>query len=401
MPRPAKGARLVLVKERFRDDSGEQRERKVWVIRDGSVFRRTGCGELDRGGAEKGLAAYLGQKFQPASRESHLARISIAEVLTAYGREHAPHTKGTSPSNAGYNIATLLPYWGRKTLADVRAATCREYIAQRSRTVKPGTIRRELVTLSAAIGHWHKEHGPLESVPVVTMPPNPPRKADWLTRGQAALLLAGALGFYREFWCDVGTRRQHQRWRRDPAAVCPHAARFILLGLYTGTRHAAILDVQWMPNTVGGWVDLDRGVMHRRGQGEGETNKRRPPVRLGSKILGHLRRWKRIDDAQRAAVAAGMPPAEQHRPVAAFRHVVAYEGFPIQKLRKPWYRAREFAWLEGDVTPHILRHTRATWMMQGGVDPWQAAGFLGMSLKMLEDVYGHHHPDWQKEAAEV
>ena len=26
----------------------------------------------------------------------------------------------------------------------------------------------------------------------------------------------------------------------------------------------------------------------------------------------------------------------------------------------------------------------------------EAAGYLGMSLKMLEEVYGHHHPDHQK-----
>ena len=40
------------------------------------------------------------------------------------------------------------------------------------------------------------------------------------------------------------------------------------------------------------------------------------------------------------------------------------------------------------------RHTRATWMMQAGVDKWQAAGALGMSVQMLEENYGHHHPDW-------
>lgn len=40
-------------------------------------------------------------------------------------------------------------------------------------------------------------------------------------------------------------------------------------------------------------------------------------------------------------------------------------------------------------------------MMQQGVDLWEAAGALGMSVKILEDTYGHHHPDFQKRAAEV
>jgi len=31
--------------------------------------------------------------------------------------------------------------------------------------------------------------------------------------------------------------------------------------------------------------------------------------------------------------------------------------------------------------------------MQAGTDRWQAAGYLGMSVEMLEKVYGHHHPD--------
>jgi hypothetical protein len=31
--------------------------------------------------------------------------------------------------------------------------------------------------------------------------------------------------------------------------------------------------------------------------------------------------------------------------------------------------------------------------MQAGVDKWEAAGFLGMSVEILDRVYGHHHPD--------
>jgi len=35
--------------------------------------------------------------------------------------------------------------------------------------------------------------------------------------------------------------------------------------------------------------------------------------------------------------------------------------------------------------------------MQRGVDPWQAAKYLGMTVEMLERVYGHHHPDFLKQ----
>ena len=35
------------------------------------------------------------------------------------------------------------------------------------------------------------------------------------------------------------------------------------------------------------------------------------------------------------------------------------------------------------------------------VDALEAAGHLGMSPKILIEVYGHHHPNYQKKAAEV
>jgi hypothetical protein len=53
------------------------------------------------------------------------------------------------------------------------------------------------------------------------------------------------------------------------------------------------------------------------------------------------------------------------------------------------------------ITPHVLRHTAATWAMQNGADLWQAAGFLGMTVEMLQHRYGHHHPDFQHAAAEA
>jgi hypothetical protein len=40
-------------------------------------------------------------------------------------------------------------------------------------------------------------------------------------------------------------------------------------------------------------------------------------------------------------------------------------------------------------------------MMKAGVPPWEVANALGMSLQTLISVYGHHSPDWQKDAANV
>jgi len=48
-----------------------------------------------------------------------------------------------------------------------------------------------------------------------------------------------------------------------------------------------------------------------------------------------------------------------------------------------------------------MRHTAATWLMQGRVDMWQAAGYLGMTKETLEKTYGHHHPDHQGQVGEA
>lgn len=299
---------------------------------------------------------------------------------------------------AGYAIATLAGWWGSKTLGDVRGSTCRAYAStRRAEGKKDATSRRELAILAAAIKHWHREHGPLESVPVVTLPAKPAPREHWLTRTDAAMLLAGALGWYRRQWTDVFTRKVAWEWARHKPSINHPLARFIVIGLHTGTRHGAILSLQWMANINGGWIDLDRSVMHRRGEGVAETKKRQPPVRIGRRLLAHMRRWKNIDDRARYEVARGT-----NEPVHAYLHVVASQsGGALQKMRKPWYEAREFAELGRGVTPHILRHTRATWLVQSGIELWEAAGTLGMSVQMLEEVYGHHHPDFQRKAAEV
>lgn len=381
MPRPAKPPRLYL-----------NPKERVWLIRDGASTKRTGCSESDRDGAEKALSEYISTKFKPVARESDPARITVAEALTAYGQGRADEV--ADPARIGYAIDKLTGWWGDRTISLVRGATCREYASDRG--AAPATIRRELGVLSAAINYWHKEHGPLTSVPVVSLPSAPAPRERWLTRSDAARLLAGALGWYQETWCDIASRRQHMRWRRSANEINRHAARFIILGLYTGTRHKAILDCQWHANTTGGWIDIERGVMHRRGQGVAETKKRQTPVKLGRRLLAHLRRWKRIDTESRMSAEQALG-----QKIALFRHVVAYKGKPVTKLRRSWDTARELAGLDESVTPHILRHTRATWLMQAGVDKWEAAGSLGMSVRTLEAVYGHHHPDFQAHAAEV
>lgn len=359
MPRQSKGARLYL-------DPAEH----VWVIRDGSRKRRTGCREEELARAEGLLSEYIAEKYEPV-RDHRPGRVLVADVLTFYQREVAP--KKRAKATIAHAADRLLDWWGARPISDIRSSTCREYVEHRTaqrlpqarrglalnKRISPETARRELGVLRAAVNAYHKEYA-LNAVPVVTLPEASSPRDRWLTRQEAALFLKAA--------------------RRHPDKAAARALiRFFLISVYTGTRSGAVRTLCWLPNTGGGWVDLDNEVLHRRGTGQRETTKRRPPIRIPSGLLSHLRRWCRGDGVAKS--------------------VVHYGGAPILRQRRTWDWVREKAGLSKDVTPHILRHTAATWMMMAGSDPWQAAGFLGMSIEMLWRVYGHHHPNYQRDIA--
>ena len=73
---------------------------------------------------------------------------------------------------------------------------------------------------------------------------------------------------------------------------------------------------------------------------------------------------------------------------------------PVSSVKTAFKSAVRLAGLGPGISPHTLRHTAATWLMQKGADPWQAAGYLGMSLEVLLNTYGHHHPDYLSDAVE-
>lgn len=338
MPRRRKGARLWL-----RERIGRE---PVYVIIDGKKEIGTGCGVDDLAGAEKALAEHLAHTFRPNTQERDLSRIAVAEVLTMYGQDQ-PASK---PSRAliGYHIGNLVGYWGEKSLADVRGSECRKYLEHR-KPVKPSTVRRELKTLQAAINHWHKE-SPLAAVPKVTLPEEGERRERVLDRSEVARLL----------------------WAARKLKL-PHVARFILIGVYTGTRHHAILSLRWMPSLSGGHADLERKVLYRRGSAERETSKRRPAVQIPARLGAHLARWMRQDmaDGQRS-------------------HIIHYNASKLAKMKRAWASVVREAGLGKDVTPHVLRHTCASWLLWQGMTVWDVAGVIGADATTVQKVYGHH-----------
>ena len=78
-------------------------------------------------------------------------------------------------------------------------------------------------------------------------------------------------------------------------------------------------------------------------------------------------------------------------------HVIAYDGLPVRSIKRSFTTSCRIAGLEA-VSPHTLRHTAITWLVQHEVPLWEVAGFVGTSTETIERVYAHHSPDFLQRA---
>lgn len=62
-------------------------------------------------------------------------------------------------------------------------------------------------------------------------------------------------------------------------------------------------------------------------------------------------------------------------------------------MRRAWHTARRNAGLGPDVTPHVLRHSFASWAVQAGHSFAKVAAALGTTEKVIEETYSHMAPD--------
>lgn len=372
MPRPAKGPHLWFREARYDPKTGKLVSSGQWLILDAGKQTATGCDRDEIGEAEANLAEYiLAKQGRPVRVERDIEVITVSEVIATFV-DDCFDRQANQRTFLG-RMKRLNAWWGEMKLAEVNGQTCREYTTSRG---TPGGARRDLEDLRAAITH-HSKEGLHRGTVRVSLPPKGPPRDRWLTRSEAARLIWAAWR-HRE----VQTRhRGPDKGKRLPTSKRPlqHVARFILIALYTGTRAGAVASASPYRNPGHAWVDLDKGLFYRLAEGKKATNKRQPTVRLPPHLLAHMRRWKRT------AISTS--------------HFVEHNGRPVVEVSGGFEKAVELAKLEGKVTAHTLRHTAATWLMQNGVEIWEAAGFLGMSEELLRSTYGHHHPDFMKGAA--
>lgn len=338
MPRRNQGPRLRYLEKR-------QTYYVVWTERGRSRERSTGTS--DREQAEIQFAEFLRLRTRRAG-PSDPAEVLITDLLADYAQDRCQ--EAAAPERIAYAIEALSVFWEGRAPTEVTRETCRAYLRARARSA--GTVRRELGVLRAAINHAHHE-GRITRAIAVHLPDKSVPRDRWLTRTEAAMLLRSSL--------------------REPK-VRLYLPLFIVMALYTGQRKEAILGLRWSQ------VDLTAGRIDFNAPGTRRTNKRRSKIPIPTKLLGHLRR------AKRRGVELGF--------------VVSSNGERIKDVKKGFAAACMRAELR-EVTPHTLRHTCATWLMQRGVGLWEAAGFLGMTPDTLERVYGHHSPNYLRKAAEA
>lgn len=398
MPKPNRGASL-----KWRDERNEWEI--IWFER--GKRRRRSTGTADRQDADRALADHLYAQQAKALQTAgprYPNQITVTEALTLYVSEHGPQAKDAA--RIGYAVKALLTFWGTLGVDAVKGETCRDFYRRRRAELaakfparaaasRPspvdkagpaafdGTIRKELSTLGAAMTHCAKE-GHLLNPPEVWLPPKRPSKEEWLTRQQAAALIRAA--------------RKDPRSRRSLPL-------FILTGLYMGQRKEAILGLQWLPNFDGGWVDLDRAVIHWRAEDEVESNKKRPKAPIPKRLLRFLRYAKRRsvqfvferteDGPNGTMIRTRLGDIRHPFATAAVNAGLGTWEAKAQEKGKPRHTVRI---PHAEVTPHVLRHTCITWLLQRAVPIRQVAGFVGATEEMIERVYGHHHPDHMQAA---
>jgi integrase len=348
MPRHAKGPRLWLRPARPDGTAA------AWFILDGNRQRGTGLGprasEVEKSEA---LRAYLAEKHtetvSTGSRDP--SQILVDDVLAKYVRDKDPDYETL------LRVGALRKFWGGMALSKVTGDNCRAYTATRTH----GAARRELEDFRAAINH-HRREGLHDKIVSVVLPEKPEARERWLTKSEAAHLILSAWRY-----------REQQNFRATDRRTRRHVARFMVVARWMGSRAGVICSASIEPKRPPGcaWINLTTGMFYGRPAGERKTRKQKQLVRVPASLLAHLRRWR----------AAGQ------------RYAVEWNGCPVLRVTKAHAAAVAAAGLGPDVTPHTWRHSLATWLMQDGVDPFKAAGFLAMSVETLTRVYGHHHPD--------
>lgn len=322
-----------------------------WHPEDGGV-KRLSLRTSDSAEAEARFAEFLltGREI----RQQRRAGLTVAQALDDYYAEHV-ETRVSAAARQLNAITHLKAFFKDRMLEDIDVPLSREYTAARvsgtvgtdckrgrgTRVAQPSTVRRELNVLVAAANHaiWMRR----AKTPIsVDMPPEkrlgPDDEAPYYDHAELEAILAKAI--------EIGGEL-------DP---------FVHLLYYTGARRASI---EHLTRSQIKW--RERRILLQPA-GKVSTKKRQPIVPILKKMEPVVERLLDSDRKGRLFECVDF-----YRP---YRSLVKAAG--IERGR--WH-------------PHVMRHTRATHLLQDGKSIYDVAKLLGDTIATVERVYGHHSHD--------
>lgn len=304
-----------------------------WYDPAGARTKRQSLHTTDVADAQARFAQFLtvGREIY-ASMEDATKLLSVGAALEFYYNEHRKNRASARLFDAVK--AHICRHFGQLAVKDVDVPACRAYVAVRLQEgAAPGSIRNELSIVLTAAKHCVKfKHLPAADLPQIELPAGGEPRDRWL---------------------------QHDELARLRAAADPATRDFIDLAYWTASRKTAIFTLTKFQ------VDLAQGRIRLAKPGEAKTKKRRPIIPIVPELRPVVERLMRET------------PGEQLLPDKDFNH-----GF-LKAVGRCGFK---------DVSPHTLRHTRITHMLQAGIEPWVVAGYAGLTIDTLVSVYGHQCP---------
>jgi len=263
--------------------------------------------------------------------ESHQAEKFGVEPTRTFDQLLLAYLQTHSLGRSAYAGRTLYQHFSGMPLNSLSRTDITAYI--QSRKVKPATIRRELGILKAAINWANKDLG--WSIPnLVYLPPKSEGKLRWLTKQEYHALIT--------------------------AAGDSHLTPMICFAVNTGLRSGELLSLRWEQ------IHGDTVIF----QADQVKSRKNQSVPLNTSAMSVL-----------AQVTNDHP-----------EYVFTYRGRPVKDIKKAFATACKKAQLE-NVSPHTLRHTCASWMVQAGVSLAIVKEVMRHSSIEMTMRYAHLAPD--------
>ena len=366
MSRPSKGPRITKHKRPGR--------RTMYIIRDGVKIAGTGCYEPDRVGAEKALAKYILKKYDPSKALKNndpntidIADVCFMEIRHIQKRFDEGKIDETYKNQLISAIQRIGNWFADYAIGDLDGALQERYSEERLRDTGASAYR-DLKLLQAAINRCVKKtKGGIQQKFSATLPTAPDSRERYLTRDEAAKMI----------WTAWRYRKKTKRSGSKGRHTLRHIARYILVGVYSGSRNGDICNASLVPSVDRGYVDLKRGIFKRKPDNKDATSKQQPTIPIYPKLLDHMRRWQRCG--------------------ASNHSVVEFMGKRVRRIHDGWESLVERAGLATDdktrkVVRHTLRHTAITWFLDEGIDIELVSQYCGVSVDTIRKVYRHETP---------